>query len=130
MLTEQFVRDSFASFEAGNGQVFMQNLSDNVSWTALGTDNPLRGSWTTKADVGKNVFARLNPKLDGPLKSKVHHVLVSGDWATVEMTGSAPAKSGRMYDQEMCMLCRFEGEKIVEIRTYTDSALVKAILEE
>jgi len=131
MLTEQYVRDAFAPFEAANGQLFMQTLSDNVSWTATGSENPLRGHWTSKADVVKNVFAPLTAKLDGPMKSKVRNVLISGLWATVEMTavGAIAKSNGKPYDQELCLLCRFEGGMIVEVRAYIDSALVKAILE-
>jgi ketosteroid isomerase-like protein len=130
MLTEQFVRDAFAPFEAANGQLFMETLSDNVSWTATGKENPLGGHWTTKSDVAKHVFAPLTLKMESPIKSKVSNVLISGDWATVEMTGTALAKSGRKFENELAFLCRFEEGKIVEVRTYIDSALVKAILEE
>ena len=130
MVTEQMVRDAFTPFEAANGQLFMEALSENVSWTAMGTNNPMGGHWTSKADLVKHVFGPLTAKLAAPMKSKVSNVLISGDWATVEMTGSATTKSGGRYDQELCMLCRFEGEKIVEVRTYIDSALVKATLEE
>lgn len=130
MVSEEFVRASFAPFEKANGPAFMENVADEVSWTATGTHNPLRGHFTSKAEVGKNVFAKVIAKMATPMKAKVRNVLVSGDWAVVELKGEGQSKGGMNYDQELCWICRYEGEKIVEARLYLDTALVKALLDE
>jgi ketosteroid isomerase-like protein len=53
MLTEEFVRASFAPFENANGPAFLENVADDVSWTATGSANPLKGHFTSKAEVAK-----------------------------------------------------------------------------
>jgi ketosteroid isomerase-like protein len=129
MVSEEFDRASFAPFEKANGPAFLENLADDVSWTVTGAANPLKGHFTSKAEVAKNIFGRLIPKMATPMSAKVTSVLVTGDWAVVELKGAGESKGGIDYAQELCWICRFEGEKIVEARIYLDSALVKAILD-
>ena len=129
-LTEEYVHAEFAHFENANGPAFLENVADNVSWTAKGSANPLRGHYTSKAEVAKNIFGRMIPKMATPMRAKVTSVLISGDWAIVELKGEGTSKGGNSYDQELCWICRYEKGKIVEARVYLDSALVKAILEE
>jgi len=57
-------------------------------------------------------------------------VLVEGDTAAVELKANGTAKNGYPFKNEYCWVCRFEGEKIVEVRAYLDSALVNKVLEE
>lgn len=130
MVSEETVRASFAHMENANGPAFLENVADNVSWTAMGTHNPFKGHYTSKSDIGKGVFARLIPKLATPLTGKVTNVLVIGDWAVVELKGSAMTKGGTEYNQELCWICRYEGDKVVEVRAYLDTALLKAALDE
>jgi uncharacterized protein len=70
------------------------------------------------------------PKMAAPMRAKVRNVLVSGDWTVVELKGEGLSKGGLNYDQELCWICRYAGDKIIEARVYLDTALVKAILEE
>jgi hypothetical protein len=46
----------------------------------------------------------------------VEHALATGD--------------GLRFDNRYCWVCRFEGDKIVEVRAYLDSALVARLFEE
>lgn len=46
-----------------------------------------------------------------------------------EMDGVATAKDGVPYDPFYVWVCRFEGETIVEVNAYIDSAAVNDILE-
>ena len=64
------------------------------------------------------------------MKLQLQSVLVNGDVAAVELKADATAKNGLPFKNEYCWVCRFEGEKIVEVRAYLDSALVKKVLEE
>ena len=129
-LTEEYVRAEFAHFENANGPAFLENVADNVSWRAMGSANPLGGHYTSKAEVAKNIFGRIIPKMATPMRATVSSVLIAGDWAIVELKGDGTSKRGMKYDQEVCWICRYEDGKIVEARIYMDTALVKAILDE
>ena len=65
-----------------------------------------------------------------PIKRKITNVFTCGDWAVVEHTASATTKKGTAFEQKFCWVCRYEADKIVKVRMYEDSALVKRILEE
>ena len=57
-------------------------------------------------------------------------VLTDGDWAVVELRSYAFAKSGMRFDNRYCWVVRFDGETIVEVRAYLDSALVQQLIDE
>ena len=45
-----------------------------------------------------------------------------GDWAIVEMSFDAITKGGFNYYEDICFICRYEQETIVEVRLYVDTA--------
>ena len=60
----------------------------------------------------------------------VVNVMVSGDWAIVELRADATAKNGMRFDNSYCWLARFHDGKIVEVRAYLDRALVARLFAE
>lgn len=56
--------------------------------------------------------------------------MVSGDWAIMELESMATAKNGLRIDNKYCWLVRFAAGKIVEVRAYLDSAMVKRLFDE
>jgi uncharacterized protein len=130
MVSSQYVRSIFEALANGDTPTFFNNVADNVSWRVTGTDNPLSGHYHSKQEFVPKTFQRLGKCMEGGMKLKVVNVLVDGDTAAVELKADATAKSGSVFANEYCWVCRFEGEKIVEVRAYLDSALVKRILDE
>jgi len=131
MLTPEVVRDTFdvTDFVYGDPKAFYTHVADDVSTTITGTDNPISGYYSSKKEWLTNSIERIASYMATPMTRTVTNVLVSGDWTMVEYTAKAMTKSGREYSQEFCWLCRFEGDMIVEIRIYMDSALVKNLFE-
>jgi uncharacterized protein len=128
MLTPEYVQSLFAPFDP---QTFFENhVADNVSWYIIGQDSPTSGHYTSKADVITKTFGRVVACLVPPIERNIKSVFVSGDWAYVEHTAHAKTKKGDEYFQEYCSVCRFEEGKIVEVRMYLDTALVKKVVEE
>jgi uncharacterized protein len=129
MVSEEVVHKTFAPLITNEGS-FLTHLADDVSRTLTGQDDPLAGHYSTKADVAAKVFAPIYQKIAGSLTAKFVSVLISGDWAIVEFTAKGKTKGGNPYSQELCWICRYEEETIVEVREYLDSAQVKRVLEE
>ena len=131
MITVEFVNSVFAPFEQGDPPTFFRNsVADNVDWTIIGQDNPVQGRYTSKAELISKGMNRIVNCLVPPVKRKITNVLVSGDWAIVENTGQSTTKKGEPYNMQFCWICRFENEKIVEVRMYMDTALAKRTIEE
>ena len=131
-LTETVVRAIFRPMEQNDASAFLSNLAENLSLTAMGLHNPIRGEYLCKADITTKAFGRIMPKMDTdkPLGATVQKVIVAGDWAIVELKGHGMTKGGLGYDHELCWICRFEEGLIVEARVYMDSALLEKVLAE
>jgi len=130
MVSAEYVMQIFTALSNGDGPTFFNNVAENVQWRVTGTDNPLSGDYTSKSQFVPATFQRLGKLMEGPMKMEIVHVMVDGDMAAVELKANATAKSGTKFVNEYCWVCRFEGEKIVQVRAYLDSALVKRVLEE
>jgi uncharacterized protein len=61
---------------------------------------------------------------------KINNIISAGDIAVVELSPSAITAYGTPTTDENCWIVKFEGDKIVNVRIYLDSALVKRVWEE
>lgn len=61
---------------------------------------------------------------------KVQNIISNGDQAVVELKASGKTKNGAEVGMDAAFFCEFEGEMIIKVRVYMDSALMKRILEE
>jgi len=123
------VRNIFKNLETGDGHQFFAHVADDVDWTVEGT-HPLAGHYRSKADFVSHTFEKLNKVLPKGTQLYVEHALVSDDWAVVELHSLATATNGLRFDNRYCWVCRFQDDKIVEVRAYLDSALVARLFEE
>lgn len=120
------VREIFAKLATSPPDGFFEHVADNVNWSVLGT-HPLAGQYTSKREFRNATFARLSKLFDGGLPLFTRSVLVDGDQAAVELYSHATTRGGLPFNNEYCWICRFEGEQIVEVHTYLDSALVATV---
>jgi len=127
--TPDEVRQLFAHLETGDADEFFARVSDDVSWTEMGT-HPLAGRYRSKADFRAATFARLNEVLREGVLLRLTHLIVQGEWAVVELEALSTALNGKPFANRYCWLCRFDGQTIVEVRAYLDSALVAQVLAE
>ena len=123
------IRDIFRSLETGDGAGFFAHVADDVDWTVEGT-HPLAGHYLSKADFLAHTFQKLAKVLPQGTQLHVENILQSEDWAVVELRSLATAKNGLRFDNRYCWVCRFKGDKIVEVRAYLDSALVARLFQE
>jgi uncharacterized protein len=128
-LTVADVRAVFADLQTGGGLQFFNHVADEVDWTVQGT-HPLAGHYRSKAAFVAGTFAKLARVLRDGAQLSVVNVMVSGDWAIVELRADATAKNGMRFDNSYCWLARFRDGKIVEVRAYLDSALVARLFAE
>ena len=128
-ITADRVREIFKGLQSGDGAAFFDHVADNVDRTVEGT-HPLAGHYLSKKAFIDGTFAKLAKVLPQGTELYVEDILVSGDWAVVELHSLATAKNGLRFDNRYCWVCRFAGSKIVEVRAYLDSALVARLFQE
>jgi ketosteroid isomerase-like protein len=110
MLTEEFVREHFTCLANGDWPGFLKRLSD-----------PLQTSYLQ--DESEDVE---NPQRAGPnlasseselTKIEIRSILMSGDWAVVELDGIG-IRNGKEFKESFCALARYKEGKMVKARGY------------
>ena len=129
IVTSDYVRKIFRGLEHGDGAAFFAHVADDVDWTVMGT-HPLAGNYLSKAGFIAGTFAKLGQVLPQGAQLHVEHLIVKGDEAVVELHSLATATNGMRFDNRYCWVVLFEGEKIVRVRAYLDSAMVAQLFEE
>lgn len=102
--------------------------------TTSGT-HPVAGRFTSRSDFYDATLKRLGAILKEPLKMRIRNVIGGGDheWAVVELIAQAECKNGLNYEQMYAWVVRFSPKpdaKVIQVRAYLDSALVKQAVEE
>ena len=92
--------------QTGGGLAFFNHVADDVDWTVQGT-HPLAGHYRGKAAFLAGTFVKLARVLRDDAQLAVVNVMVSGDWAIVELRADATAKNGMRFDNSYCWLARF-----------------------
>src|ERR1700722_5455521 len=128
-ITSERVREIFKGLEQGDGAAFFEHVADDVDWTVMGT-HPLAGRYRSKKSFIAGTFAKLGQVLPQGAQLHVEHLIVKGDEAVVELHLLATATNGMRFDNRYFWVVLFEGEKIVRVRAYLDSAMVAQLFEE
>ena len=128
-ITPDRVREIFEGLEKGDGAAFFEHVADNVDWTVMGT-HPLAGHYLSKRDFREGTFAKLDKVLPRGAELNVEHLFVQDDQAVVELHSLATAKNGMRFDNYYCWVVYFQGDSIVRVRAYLDSAMVARLFEE
>jgi uncharacterized protein len=102
---------------------FWQRVADDVDWTVEGT-HPLAGRYRDKESFTKATFDRLAPLMPDGVRLRLEHLHVDGDTTIAELAVDATTAEGAPFQNRYCWVCRFDGEIIVEVRAYLDSAMV------
>jgi len=129
MINIEKVKNLFKNLETGNSANFFDQVSDDVSWTVMGT-HPLAGTYNNKEDFISHTFRRLNRILKEGVILKVKNILIQDDAAVVEMESVSTALNGKPFNNTYCWVVYFQDEVIVEVRAYVDSALVQKVIGE
>jgi uncharacterized protein len=102
---------------------FWNRVAEDVDWTVEGT-HPLAGRYHSKPEFLAATFTRLTGVLDGGAKLQVQRLHLDGDTAIAELLSTSTTNEGAPFANRYCWVCRFDGDTIVEVRAYLDSAMV------
>jgi ketosteroid isomerase-like protein len=103
-------------------------------WTVM-SQSVLGGTYHSAAEFQAKTLGKLGPFMDAstPIRMKVHNIIGGGpneEWCTVEMRNESKTKSGMDYNQTYGWCVRWSEEgKIVQVRAYLDTALLKDVFE-
>jgi len=113
--------------DGDHGRAAFGLIDESVVWTVTGS-TAASGQYTSKSDAIERLLRPIGEKLDGRVTAHLGSVLADGDRVAVEFGGTATRRTGKPYNQTYCWVMRFDGERIVEITAYVDTALVAEVL--
>jgi ketosteroid isomerase-like protein len=102
---------------------FFERVAEDVDWTVMGT-HPLAGRYTSKAAFTLATFDRLTPLMREGVRLRLRRLFIDGDTMIAELQARSTTLEGAAFDNHYCWVCRFAGDRIVEVRAYLDSAMV------
>ena len=124
---KKLMQDIFAAVAAGNRGMLLDSLANDVTMRVTG-----KNSWSQtlkgKASLLRDLHGHLRTLLVEPRRTVPFRFIADGDYVVVEAKGDMVTKAGVRYDNDYCLIYRFENGKIVEIREYMDSALCERVL--
>lgn len=130
MLTLKQIKEKFSDLSSENLPAFLECFKDDLKYTATGTAGRFCGTYNSRNELFQKIYAPIIACLAGPMSAEVTNVCVCGEWAVIELTATGPTKNGKIYRQEMCWVCRYEGDQIAEMRYYGDTAATERLLNE
>ena len=107
--------------------LFVASLADDAKWVVTGQYSWSR-TFAGKDAILRDLHGHVGSLLAARTRTIAHRFIADGDCVAVEAQGDNVTKTGVRYDNEYCLIFRFEGEKIKEIREYCDSILTEKAL--
>lgn len=107
--------------------VFRENVADDVRWVVTG-QNSWSHTFVGMDAIANNLLGRVRELMAESTRTVAFNFVADGDYVVVEAKGDNVTKTGVRYDNDYCMIWRFENGKIKEIKEYCDSALVEKVL--
>lgn len=125
---KELVREAFDQLAAGNGQAFMDLLSDDVRWKVIGT-SPWSRTYEGKQTVIGELMRPLFSQFADQYRARASRIVAEEDVVVIEAQGQVMTKSGQPYNQTYCYVCRLDSGRVVELTEYLDTDLVNQVLD-
>lgn len=118
------VRAMFADPTSNKIEAYRAAMADDVEYRIMGKTR-FSGTFKGWDAFMKQVVEPLATDLDeGGLNVVADNIFASEDWVVAQCRGLSKTRLGRRYDNDYCLLYRFDGGRIVEVREYLDTELV------
>ena len=124
---KKLLQTAFEALAEGDPTPFLDLLTDDVVWTVTGT-TALSGVYRGKAALHADLLGPVFAKFATQYRSVPSRFIAEDDIVVVETRGDVMTTSGERYDNNYCYVCRFDGDRIVEVTEYLDTDLVRRVL--
>ncbi len=118
----------FAGLAKGDPSAFRESIAEDLRWVVMGSTE-WSGAYEGKADVMDRLMRPLFAQFADTYTNTAHRFIAEGDSVVVECEGRVTAKSGKLYNNHYCWVCRLEGGKLTEVIEYMDTQHLAAALD-
>ena len=123
---KQIVLDAFRAILAGDLKAYLARLDDDIEYTFFG-DHRFGRTFRGKDDLVANMLKPVAQRIKGGIALQIDNVIAEGDHVVLESRGEAVTQDGKPYNNRYCVVVKVMNQKIVEIREYLDTALLRSI---
>jgi uncharacterized protein len=119
---KELVRRFFATLSSGDLQGVAGFFDERSTWgIGLAGDPSVR---TGPREIVDDFLVPIREGLFEPANPKVHieNLWADGDWVIAETVGTGPMLNGNQYSNVYAFVLRIEGDVILEMREYMDTA--------
>jgi uncharacterized protein len=122
---KKLMQDIFAGLTVGDRSLFWRSVTDRYRIVVMG-----HSSWsqTVEGDALLKYLEYVRARFNAPGKTVPERFIADGDIVAVEARGDNYSASGERYDNQYCLIFRFEDGKIAEMREYMDTAFCERVL--
>jgi ketosteroid isomerase-like protein len=124
---KKLMEEIFEGLANRDGTLLIERMSDDFRWINIGT-NTWSGTFDGKQAVLRDLLGPLRAKLAERSRTVAHRFIAEGDYVIVEARGDNVTRTGKPYNNEYCFVFRLGGGKLREVKEYSDTALVDAVL--
>lgn len=121
---KKLVANVMAALAEGNDQPFLEAMNDDIKWTWMGSGD-LSRTFAGKASVLNELWKSVKADIAPPFRVRATRILADGEYVVVEGLGNNSTPTGREYNNRYCWVMRINAGKIVELKEYMDTDLVR-----
>ncbi len=123
------IQRAFEELALGNSRPLLDLLSNDVTWRVMGR-TPWSRTYRGKESVIHDLLRELGSRLAGRYRATAERILADDPYVVVQATGNATTKTGVPYNNEYCLIYRFENGSVTEVTEYLDTELVTLALSD
>lgn len=121
---KKLVMDVMAALADGDDRPFLDAMHNDMKWTWMGSGG-LSKTFDGKESVLHELWKSVKTDIARPFRVAATLILAEGDHVVVEGVGNNKTPNGKEYNNRYCWVMKISGGKIVELKEYMDTDLVR-----
>ena len=117
----------FAGMAVGDSRLLVDSMAEDFRWTVTGR-TPWSKTYEGKAAVLGELFAALQTRIEGRIKTIPDRIMADGDQVVVEAHGDNRTREGVPYNNHYCFVFELADGRLKTVTEYFDSEMVTAVL--
>lgn len=122
-----FIREIFDRLNAGDPTLWLDRMADDVVFSIIGTTK-FSGVFNGKQDFLTRAMGVMQTLIvPGSASLHIEKLIAEDDHVVMLASGKAMTRSGQEHNNTYAMIFRIDGDKIIEVKEFIDTALVDRI---
>lgn len=121
---KKLITDIIHALSDGNDQPFLDAMHDEIRWSWMGSGD-LSKTFIGKRAVLNELWRSVRTDIVQPFRVVPNLIIAEEEYVIVECTGENTAANGKKYHNRYCWIMKVIENRIMEIREYMDTELVR-----